>query len=214
MTTPVRLPRRRGVDESNTAPLQQRIIAAAANLTTTAGWTAVTMSALADIVGVSRQTVYNEIGSKTALADAMVTAELGHFLTLIRSGFEEHPDDVVAALRVSIERVLQQALHNALLQAILSATHGAQSDLLPLITTRAGAVMTNAAILIRELLDGYDLPLTHAYREAMIDVVVRTVLSHVVQPSVPPAEAAAAITGVIAAGLSSAVHNAGSAHGA
>jgi AcrR family transcriptional regulator len=55
-------------------PLRARIVAAAAVLTTETGWSEVTMARLAERVGVSRQTVYNEIGSKPALAEAMIRA--------------------------------------------------------------------------------------------------------------------------------------------
>ena len=60
--------------------LRQRMLAAAVELTTSEGWAHVTMSRLAQAVGVSRQTVYNEIGTKNALAEAMILAELETFL--------------------------------------------------------------------------------------------------------------------------------------
>ena len=70
---------------------------AAIALTTAEGWTAVTMGRLADDVGVSRQTVYNEVGSKAGLAEAMVLTELDRFLSLVDRGFEAHPEDLGAA---------------------------------------------------------------------------------------------------------------------
>ena len=75
-------------------PLRQRIVAAAVELTTTQGWAHVTMSRLAERVGVSRQTVYNEIGTKPALAEAMILAELDRFLAAVESAFDRHPDDL------------------------------------------------------------------------------------------------------------------------
>ena len=50
---------------------------AAARFTAEHGWGALTMGKLADLVGVSRQTVYNELGGKPQLAEAMVMRELG-----------------------------------------------------------------------------------------------------------------------------------------
>ena len=45
--------------------MRERVIDAGASaLTTEDGWAQVTMARLADVVGVSRQTVYNEIGGK------------------------------------------------------------------------------------------------------------------------------------------------------
>ena len=45
-------------------PLRDRLIAAAVDLTVEQGWAALTMRGLAERIGVSRQTVYNELGSK------------------------------------------------------------------------------------------------------------------------------------------------------
>ena len=53
----------------------ERILATAAEMTAEVGWSGVTMAALAERVGVSRQTVYNEWGSRDRLAEAMVLRE-------------------------------------------------------------------------------------------------------------------------------------------
>ena len=47
------------------------------------------MARLADAVGVSRQTVYNEAGSKPLLARAMILRELERFLGLVTVAFDD-----------------------------------------------------------------------------------------------------------------------------
>ena len=69
----------------------ERIVAAAAQLTTESGWAAITMTKLADRVGVSRQTVYNEIGSKPQLAEEMVLRELAAVPGRGRAGLRRPP---------------------------------------------------------------------------------------------------------------------------
>ena len=64
------------------------------------------MARLADEVGVSRQTVYNEIGSKPRLAEAMILRELDRFLGVVTVAFDEHPTDLVAAIGAASEQVL------------------------------------------------------------------------------------------------------------
>ena len=49
------------VTTAPTLTTHERVVAAAAELTLEAGWAGVTMGKLADRVGVSRQTVYNEV---------------------------------------------------------------------------------------------------------------------------------------------------------
>ena len=149
------------------------------------------MAGLADAVGVSRQTVYNEVGSKPALADAMVREELAGFLAVVEHAFDGRPDDAVAALRAAVRAVLQRAQGHALLHAIVSATHGADTELLPLLTSRSDSLLDAAnAVLLRRLapvaahVDAREL-------RVIVDAIVRVVLSHVMRPSGPPSRTAA-----------------------
>ncbi|HVK24638.1 MAG TPA: TetR family transcriptional regulator [Actinokineospora sp.] len=178
------------VSSAEMAPHRQRIIAAAAELTVTSGWASVTMSRLADMVGVSRQTVYNEIGSKPALAEAMVLDELARFLAVVNAAFERHPADLIPAINDAVRGALELAQGNTLLHAIVSATHGADTELLPLLTTHAGSLLDTAKGVVAERLRPFDLPLDDRERETVIDMVVRLVLSHVMQPSGTPAQTA------------------------
>ena len=163
-----------------------RIVAAAVEMTARTGWSSVTMGRIADTVGVSRQTVYNEMGSKDALAEAMVLDELARFLAVVEDAFDRHPDDPVASIRDATRGVLELARDNTLLRAIVSTTHGGESDLLPLLTTRADSLLTTAKSVIADRLAYFDLPLNRRELAAGIDVVVRVVLSHVMQPSGTP----------------------------
>ena len=171
-------------------PLRARIVAAAAVLTTETGWSEVTMARLAERVGVSRQTVYNEIGTKPALAEAMILTELERFLSVVTEAFDIHPDDMLAAIRTAVRSVLELAEDNPLLHAVVSATHGADTELLPLLTTHAHSLLGVAKAVIGERLEPYDLGLGPAHLDAAIDMVVRVVLSHVMQPSGTPASTA------------------------
>ncbi len=133
--------------------VRDRIIVAATEVTSEKGWAKVTMGLLADRVGVSRQTVYNEIGSKPALAEA----------------------DVLAF-----------AVDNTLLHAVVSASHGADTELLPLLTTHSNALVETAKVVVTERVRSYDIPISETRLTAAIDMVVRLVLSHVMQPSDTP----------------------------
>ncbi len=175
-----------GSSASTTPPLRRRIIATAVELTTEVGWAQVTMAKLADRVGVSRQTVYNEVGGKPALAEAMILAELDRFLQVVTAAFDDHATDLVDAIRAAARAVLELARDNRLLHAVVSATHGADTELLPLLTTHSESLLAVAKAVVAERLAPYDLGLDGRRLEAAIDVVVRVVLSHVMQPSASP----------------------------
>jgi AcrR family transcriptional regulator len=170
--------------------MRERVIDAAVTLTTDVGWSQVTMARLAEVVGVSRQTVYNEIGSKPRLAEAMILRELDRFLGLVTVAFDAHPDDLVAAIRDASRAVLEASQDNKLLHAVVSATHGADTELLPLLTTHAGTLLATAKAVLVERVAPYDVALGPDRLEAAVDTVVRVVLSHVMQPSGPPAATA------------------------
>jgi AcrR family transcriptional regulator len=173
-----------------TLSTHQRVVAAAAELTLEVGWAGVTMGKLAERVGVSRQTVYNEVGSKQQLAEEMVLAELAKFLAVVDEAFDAQPDDLVEAIRSASRGVLELARRNALLQAVVSASYGAETELLPLLTTRNDALVLTATQVVKARIPAYPIVLDDRHLDAAIDMVVRLVLSHVVHPVGEPAATA------------------------
>lgn len=154
------------------------------------------MGGLATQVGVSRQTVYNEVGTKTALAEAMVLRELDRFLAVVSAAFDAE-DELPAAIERAVRDVLVHARDNTLLHAVVSATHGADTELLPLLTTNSSALLEGAKAVVRSYVAPYeqagDLAMSGALLDAGVDMVVRVVLSHVMAPSGTPDETAAAL---------------------
>ena len=169
---------------------RERIVEAAVATTTESGWSEVTMGSVADRVGVSRQTVYNEVGSKEGLAEAVIARELARFLDVVSVAFDRHPDDLVDAIRAATYGVLELAQDNKLLHAVVSATHGADTELLPLLTTHSHSLLAVAKQVVTDRVTPYDIGIDGEHLDVAIDVVVRVVLSHVMQPTGPPAETA------------------------
>jgi AcrR family transcriptional regulator len=185
------------VTTAPTLTTHERVVAAAAELTLEVGWAGVTMGKLADRVGVSRQTVYNEVGSKPQLAEEMVLAELAKFLAVVDAAFDDEPDDLVEAIRSASRGVLELAQRNSLLQAVVSASYGAETELLPLLTTRNDALVEAATQAVRARVRAYPLVIADRYLDAAIDMVVRLVLSHVVHPVGEPAATADDIAWIV-----------------
>ncbi|MGA8257104.1 MAG: TetR family transcriptional regulator [Nocardioides sp.] len=177
---------------------RERIVDTAVRLTGENGWAQVTMARLADEVGVSRQTVYNEIGTKAGLAEAMIMRELERFMDVVSLAFDEQPTDLVSAIATAAESVLDHARDNPMLHAVVSATHGADTELLPLLTTHSAALLTVAKAVLTERVSPYAPQLAPDRLDAAIDMVVRVVLSHVMQPSGTPAQTAADIAWIAA----------------
>jgi AcrR family transcriptional regulator len=141
------------------------------------------MARLADRVGVSRQTVYNEVGSKPELAGAMVLDELTRFLAVVEGAFDAHPDDLLSALRTAVRGVLARAADSPLLRAVVASANGAPNELLPPLTTDAASLIDTATTVLVRRLSAYPLGLGTRELASAADVIVRTVLSHVMRPS-------------------------------
>jgi AcrR family transcriptional regulator len=188
--------------ESVRGLLRDRLLDAAATITVTEGWGRVTMAKLADEVGVSRQTVYNELGSKPRIAEELVMRELGRFLDVVRARMAAE-GDVVAALRSACHGALELAASNPLLKAVLESSQTGSGDLLPLLTTQSQGLIEAATAVVLSTLEeqGLDVPLDDAHLHVAVDAVIRLVLSHVMQPGKPPAEAADDIAWVAGAVL-------------
>ncbi len=169
---------------------RDKILAAAVVLTAADGWAAVTMGGVAGRAGVSRQTVYNEFGNRDQLGEAMVVTELAGFMGAVGAAFDQHPDDLVAAIGAAAHGVLAAAREQPVLQAVLSASQGAETQLLPLLTTQADEIMELAKAGIRERTAAYTLDMDQRSRDAALDTVVRLVFSHLMRPGGDPAAAA------------------------
>jgi AcrR family transcriptional regulator len=168
------------------------------------------MAKLADEVGVSRQTVYNELGSKPRIAEALVMRELDRFLDIVRTRMSQETE-LVEALRSGCEGALEAAAANPLLKAILESAHTGGSDLLPLLTTQSQGLIEGATVVVIDSLgeQGFETGLDEAGLRTAVDAIIRLVLSHVMQPAKTPAEAAADIAWVAGHVIHDVAHNPG-----
>lgn len=175
--------------------MRERLLDAAQDIMERRGWSAVTMSGIASAVGVSRQTVHNELGTKHAVAEALTLRELGRFLDLVRDRMGS-ADDIVAAVRSACEGVLEMGESNILVRTIVgSMPRGADTDFLQLLTTESGEIVEAASAVVKQsVLETFpDVPFTEPELDVAVDAVVRLILSHLTRPSKPPVAAAADI---------------------
>lgn len=185
--------------------LRDRILDAAAEAFREQGWRRLTMAKIADRAGVSRQTVYNEFGSKQHMAEQLIMRELETFLEIVRERFEAE-DDLVAAVRSAVEGALVTAEHNALLRSVLESDQQGDMELLPFIVQSQWLVDRATAFLVDLVGSRYpDLPLSGPRLVVTMESVVRLVLSHVTRPSRTPQETADDLSFIVASVVAGAV---------
>ncbi|WP_375000404.1 TetR family transcriptional regulator [Aeromicrobium sp. CTD01-1L150] len=175
---------------------RDRLLDAAQHLVETQGWSKVTMSRIAELVGVSRQTVHNELGTKHTLAQALALRELDRFLEVVRSRMAAEAD-LVAGVRAACQGVLELGEQSLLVRTIVTSvrvdgTGEQDGDLLAILTTESGEIVAaSSAVVKQSLVDHFSpLPLADDELDVAVEVVVRLVLSCITRPSKPPAEAA------------------------
>ncbi|CAM5472790.1 TetR/AcrR family transcriptional regulator OS=Streptomyces alboniger OX=132473 GN=CP975_23725 PE=4 SV=1 [Streptomyces alboniger] len=111
-------------------------------------WSAVRMVDVAAAAGVSRQTLYNEFGSKEGLARALVRREADGYLTGVERALTGH-GDALERLTATAEWTASTAQENALVRAMLT---GCWSERLPSPTLTA--VRSSSAVPAQRRADG------------------------------------------------------------
>jgi AcrR family transcriptional regulator len=97
-------------------------------------WGEVTMAQVAEAAGVSRQTLYNEFGSRQRLAEALVVREIDVFLTGVAAVVDANKQDPRVAVAAAFDGFLLSASENPL---FMEAISGQRGDLLPIIQSEA-----------------------------------------------------------------------------
>lgn len=176
--------------------LREHLLDAASEALVDAGWNQLKMADIARTVGVSRQTVYNEFGNKTRLGEALAMREAERFLEGVSGRLDEHPDDLLKAIHAAVEYTLSQAADNPLLRAILTATRGGASELLPFVTSRSAPILVAATSVLMKYLDDHwpEIELDDGERRMVVESVVRLVVSHLVMPLASADEVAGQIS--------------------
>jgi AcrR family transcriptional regulator len=110
------------------------------------GWNEVTMADVARAAGVSRQTLYNEFGSREEFAQAFVLREAVRFVRAIESALDAHRDDPRQALTAAFGLFLTAAAEDPLIRAAI----GGQGEMLPFVTTQGQPLVRGAAERLTE----------------------------------------------------------------
>jgi AcrR family transcriptional regulator len=97
------------------------------------------MAEVASAAGVSRQTLYNEFGSRDEFAQAFVIHEGERFLDAVEAAVRDHLDDPRAAVAAALELFLTTAGEDPLIRVLIS--DDGTGGMLPLVTTQGMPVV-------------------------------------------------------------------------
>lgn len=167
--------------------MRERILHAAERRAADGGLNRLRVGQVAADAGVSRQTVYNEFGDKFGLAQAIAVRVTHRFMDAIDVVLAD-ADSPVDGMRSAITTTLRAAAEQPLIR--LAVNRDDQDDMLALMTTDAGPIIQACEQRLSATINTL-WPTEHADDVALVvDVAVRTALSHILCPT-EPAEASA-----------------------
>jgi AcrR family transcriptional regulator len=167
------------------------LLDAAYDVVVAGNWQAARMVDVAADASVSRQTLYNEFGSKDALAQALAMREAERFIQGTTRFLDEiHPDAPVDAVAAATEWTIREASNNPLLKAVLTDD---TSELLPFLTTRGDAIIRAARTNIENYWRSHWPEIAPEEVALAAETVARLTVSYLVLPSDGPDASAEAI---------------------
>ncbi len=173
------------------ARLRELALDAARQVALDRGWSAVRMGSIATAIGISRQSLHAEFGTKDELGNALVLRESSVFFGGVRERLDQHPGDLAGALRDASRYMLDVTRDNPLLQTILTrAPAGGDTSLLPSLTTRGEPLIEISIDTFGDWVAEHWPSLHPSDTRLMVESVVRLVLSHILTPTKPPSEVA------------------------
>jgi AcrR family transcriptional regulator len=175
--------------------LRNTLLDAAVDQLSERSWADITMADVAQAAGVSRQTLYNEFGSRDEFVQMLVLREADHFLTAVEGAVNEHLDDPERALSAAFDVFLSAAAENPIVRAIVSGEDS--EELLALFTTQGGALVGPASErLAAVMLAGWP-QVEPADARLLSEGVVRLAISYAALPQGPTSMTAASVAALL-----------------
>lgn len=172
------------------------VFASLRNLLLERPWGEVTLEAVAQDAGVSRQTLYNTFGSRVGLAEAYTRHLADALIDVIADEIARHQDDPRAGLEAGLALFLALAADDPLVGRVRGGE--AHHDLMRLVTTDAGPLVAHVTARIGAAVREAWTGLPEERVGPLASTLARLALSYVVTPPEKDESPAA-----VAAGLAS-----------
>lgn len=129
--------------EASRALLRDSVLDAMRELLTSRDWSSITLAAVAEAAGVSRQTIYNEFGSRQGLAQGYAIRLADRLVDSVERAIYGNVGDVHAAFLEGFRSFFSSSAADPLVISLLTGV--AKPDLLQIITTDSGPIITRCS---------------------------------------------------------------------
>lgn len=143
-------------------------------------WSAITLTDVARTAGVSRQTIYNEFGSRQGLAQAYAMRLADRLVGAVSGAIETNLGDVYTAFLQGFRAFFSESAADPLVISLLSGE--AKPDLLQLITTDSGPIITHCSARLTESFISSWVGTTEEDAGVLARAIVRLAMSYVSMP--------------------------------
>lgn len=160
--------------------LRDSVLDAMRDLLLTRDWSAITLSDVARAAGISRQTIYNEFGSRQGLAQGYALRLADRLVDAVHAAIEANVGHIYEAFLQGFRSFFADSAADPLVISLLTGV--AKPDLLQIITTDSGPIITRAS-------DRLSSAFTHSWvatsdedAGVLARAIVRLALSYVSMP--------------------------------
>ncbi|GLE51607.1 TetR family transcriptional regulator [Mycobacterium montefiorense] len=166
--------------EASRVLLRDSVLDAMRDLLLTRDWSAITLSDVAKAAGISRQTIYNEFGSRQGLAQGYALRLADRLVDAVHSAIEANVGQIYEAFLQGFRSFFSESAADPLVISLLSGV--AKPDLLQIITTDSGPIITRASERLSSAFTHSWVATSDEDAGVLARAIVRLALSYVSMP--------------------------------
>ena len=166
--------------EASRVLLRDSVLDAMRELLLTQDWSAVTLSDVARLAGISRQTIYNEFGSRQGLAQGYALRLADRLVDAVQAAIDANVGNIYEAFLQGFRSFFAESAADPLVISLLSGV--AKPDLLQIITTDSGPIIARASARLTSALSQSWVAASDEDAGVLARAIVRLCLSYVSMP--------------------------------
>jgi AcrR family transcriptional regulator len=166
--------------EASRVLLRDSILDGMRELLLTRDWSSITLSDVAKAAGISRQTIYNEFGSRQGLAQGYALRLADRLVDQIHASINDNVGDVYAAFLQGFRDFFTESAADPLVISLL--TGSSKPDLLQIITTDSAPIITRCSTRLTVSLMSSWVRASEEDAGVLARAIVRLAMSYVSMP--------------------------------
>ena len=166
--------------EASRALLRDSVLDAMRELLGRRDWSAVTLADVARAAGISRQTIYNEFGSRQGLAQGYALRLADRLVNAVEDAIYSNVGDIYAAFLQGFRSFFTESAADPLVISLVSGV--AKPDLLQIITTDSGPIIMHCSARLTSSFMNSWVRVSEDDSGMLARAIVRLAMSYVSMP--------------------------------